>query len=310
MSRQPTLKQLKYLCALSEHGHFGHAARACHVTQSTLSAGILELEDVLGAPLVERGNRQVLLTLLGEEVVARGAKVLLDVEDIIACCRAAAEPFTGALRLGVIPTVAPFVLPELLKQLRSAHPAFRLYIREDLSEQLAEGLHRGELDLLLLALPYPVQGVETLGLFEDDFLLAAPPGHPLLAQAPLHTRDLRGAELLLLEDGHCLREHALEACKLRDSEISIPYQATSLNTVVQMVANGIGVTLLPRLAQRANVLAGTGVELAEFAEQGVGRRIGLMWRRNTPRAGEFRLLGDMISRCCTAPGEPRDADGL
>lgn len=298
MSRQPTLKQLRYLCALAEHGHFGQAARACHVTQSTLSAGILELEDVLGAPLVERGNRQVLLTLLGEEVVGRSAQVLLAVEDITACCRAAAEPFSGALRLGVIPTIAPFVLPDLLKQLREQHPEFKLFIREDLSEQLSEGLHRGELDLLLLALPYPVQGVETCTLFEDDFLLAAPPGHPLLARQPLQTRDLLGTELLLLEDGHCLREHALEACKLRDSEVSIPYQATSLNTVVQMVANGIGVTLLPRMALRANVLAGTAVELAEFSERGVGRSIGLMWRRNTPRAAEFRLLGDLIVQTC------------
>ncbi|MFN2328448.1 MAG: hydrogen peroxide-inducible genes activator [Chromatocurvus sp.] len=294
MSRQPTLKQLRYLISLAEHGHFGHAARACHVSQSTLSAGILELEDVLGAPLVERNNRRVILTLLGEEVVQRGKNVMLSVEDIVACCRAAAEPFNGAMRIGVIPTIAPFILPGLLKRLRDEHPDFRLFIREDLSENLTEALSRGELDVLLLALPYPVQGVDEFPLFEDEFLLACPEGHPLASLKRLTTKDLKGADLLLLEDGHCLREHALEACKLRDSDVSVPYQATSLNTIVQMVANGIGVTLLPKMALDANVLLGTRVQVSRFSEKGITRTVGLMWRRNTPRQPEFRQLGAFI----------------
>jgi len=295
MSRQPTLKQLRYLCAVAEHGHFGHAARACHVSQSTLSAGIAELEDTLGAPLVERSNRQVLLTILGEEVVARSNNVLLAVEDIVASCRVAAEPFTGAMRLGVIPTIAPFILPALLRELREAYPDFRLFIREDLSGHLIEALGRGELDVLLLALPFPGHGVEERVLFADEFLLACPATHPLASLGALRTGDLRGADLLLLEDGHCLRGHALEACKLRDSEVSIPYQATSLNTVVQMVANGIGVTLLPRMALDANLLAGTDVAVRPFDEAGVERQIGLLWRRKSPRQAEFRLLGDFIA---------------
>jgi LysR family hydrogen peroxide-inducible transcriptional activator len=294
MSRQPTLKQLRYLIALAEHGHFGHAARSCHVSQSTLSAGILELEDVLGAPLVERNNRRVILTLLGDEVVQRGKGVMLAVEDIVACCRAASEPFNGAMRIGVIPTIAPFILPALLKRLREEHPDFRLFIREDLSENLVDALNRGELDVLLLALPYPVHGVDELPLFEDEFLLACPAGHALTQEKTLRTSDLRGADLLLLEDGHCLREHALEACKLRDSDVSVPYQATSLNTIVQMVANGIGVTLLPKMALDANVLSGTDVVVLPFSESGISRTVGLMWRRNTPRQVEFRQLGAFI----------------
>lgn len=295
MSRQPTLKQLRYLCAVAEHGHFGHAARACHVSQSTLSAGIAELEDTLGAPLVERSNRQVLLTVLGEDVVARAGNVLLAVEDIVASCRAAAEPFAGAMRLGVIPTIAPFILPALLRELRETYPEFRLFIREDLSEHLVEALGRGELDVLLLALPFPAQGVEERPLFADEFLLACPASHPLAAARPLHTAALRGADLLLLEDGHCLREHALEACKLRDADVSIPYQATSLNTIVQMVANGIGVTLLPRMALEANLLASTDIVVRAFDEPRVERQIGLLWRRKSPRQAEFRLLGDFIA---------------
>lgn len=297
MSRVPTLKQLKYLCAVAEHGHFGHAARACHVSQSTLSAGVLELEDVLGASLVERNNRQVILTTLGEDVVARSQDILLQVEDLMALCDAAAEPFAGKMRLGVIPTIAPFMLPRLLKKLRQEHPQFQLFIREDLSGHLVDALHHGELDVLLLALPFPADGVDTMPLFDDDFVLASPPGHPLSGCGQVRTAQLKGEGLLLLEDGHCLREHALDACKLRDADVSIPYQATSLNTIVQMVANGIGITLLPRMALEANLLSGTDVTVSEFGEKNISRSIGLMWRRKTPRQAEFRLLGEFIRNC-------------
>jgi LysR family hydrogen peroxide-inducible transcriptional activator len=297
MSRQPTLKQLKYLCAVAEHGHFGRAAKACHVSQSTLSAGIIELEEVLGTSLVERNNRQVLLSGLGQEVVARSQEILLQAEDLVALCDASAEPFTGKLRLGVIPTIAPFVLPRLLKSLRSKYPDFQLFIREDLSGHLVDALYRGEVDLILLALPFPAENVDTMALYEDDFVLASPASNVFSASAEVKTSQLKGEELLLLEDGHCLRDHALEACKLRDADISIPYQATSLNTIVQMVANGIGVTLLPRMALDAHILSGTDVSVYEFSEKNVSRTIGLMWRNKTPRQHEFRLLGDFISQC-------------
>lgn len=295
MTRQPTLKQLKYLCAVAEHGHFGNAAKACHVSQSTLSAGILELEEALGASLVERNNRQVILTGLGSDVVQRAQSLLLEVEDLMALCEASSAPFSGKMRLGVIPTIAPYILPSLLKRLRKEHPDFQLYIREDLSGHLVDSLQHGELDVLLLALPYPTEKVETMHLFDDEFVFACPRSHQLAEEGDLSTSDLKSQELLLLEDGHCLRDHALEACKLKEAEIDIPYQATSLNTIVQMVANGIGVTLLPQMALDARILTGTEVYTRSFKEQNVSRSIGLMWRKKTPRRAEFTLLGKFIT---------------
>jgi len=294
VERQPTVKQHKYRSALVEHGHFGHAAQASHVSQSTLSAGIAELEDALGAALVERNNRQVILTTLGREVVERSRAILLDVEDLVGLCAAAGEPFKGKLRLGVIPTIAPFILPSLLKQLRRKHPDFQLFIREDLSGHLVDALQHGDLDVLLLALPFPAEKVETMHLFDDEFLFACPKGHDLDRYDDIGTEDLRQQDLLLLEDGHCLRDHALEACRLNDSGLSIPYQATSLNTIVQMVANGIGVTLLPQMAMNAKILSGTDVRTHHFKEANVSRQIGLMWRNKTPRREEFTLLGEFI----------------
>jgi len=294
MSRLPTLKQLRYLCAVVEHGHFGKAARACHVSQSTLSAGILELEELLDVSLLERNNRNLVLTSLGEEIVARARELLLEAEDMVALCQASTEPFSGSLRIGVIPTIAPFMLPGLLKSLREAHPVFRPFIREDQSQALIDALHRGELDILLLALPYPADAVDTLDLFEDRFYQATPRGHPLAASTDLDGEALRGQDLLLLEDGHCLRDHALEACRLRDSEISVPYQATSLTTIVQMVASGIGLTLLPAMAVEAGAVPRNEVDVTPFADTAIGRRIGLMWRKKTPRQSEFRLLADFI----------------
>lgn len=294
MSRHPTIKQLRYLCTVVEHGHFGRAARACHVSQSTLSAGILELEEVLGASLLERNNRTLVLTGLGEQVVARARNLLLDVEDLVALCQASAEPLSGRLRLGVIPTIAPFLLPGLLKALRVDHPSFTPFIREDLTEHLIESLHRGELDLLLLALPVTAEGVDTMRLFDDPFFLASPADHPLSRCAKLDVGQLQGQELLLLEDGHCLREHALEACKLRGRDYKVPYQATSLTTIVQMVAGGIGITLLPGMAASSEIQLASEIVVTPFNDASISREIGLMWRRKTPRQTEFRMLGQYI----------------
>jgi len=293
--RQPTLKQLRYLCAVAEHQHFGQSAIACHVSQSTLSAGIGELEDALGVSLVERNNRRVFLTLLGEEVVERARDLLVDVEDMVSLCAGAGAPFQGRMRMGVIPTVAPYLLPGLLSQIRARHPAFKLFIREDLSQPLVDSLLAGELDVLLLALPFPAEQVETMSLFEDDFLLACPDSHPLATRATLKSADLRGESLLLLEEGHCLRDHALEACKLRDTQVSVPYQATSLATIVQMVANDIGVTLLPGMAVKAGIIGDAALTVRAFDQTNVTRKIGLMWRKKTPRRVEFRQLGELIA---------------
>ena len=297
MSRQPTLKQLKYLCALAQHHHFGNAAKACHVSQSTLSASIVELEDVLSASLVERNNRSVLLTSLGLEVVERARAILTDVDDVVALCEASKEPFQGKIRLGVIPTIAPFVLPKMLYALRREHPECKMFVREDLSQSLIDALQVGELDILLLALPFPADQVDTLTLFDDPFYLAARPDSQLISNQSLNTRDLQGTEMLLLEEGHCLREHALEACKLKAQDVNVPYQATSLTTIVQMVANGIGTTLLPKMATDAGIADRTGLVLRAFDEPDVGRKIGLMWRKKTPRKHEFNLLGAFLKSC-------------
>lgn len=297
MSRQPTLKQLRYLCALAQHQHFGNAAKSCHVSQSTLSASIVELEEVLSISLVERNNRSVLLTSVGSEVVERAKGVLTDVDDIVSLCEASREPFQGTIRLGVIPTIAPFILPSMLNSLRAQYPLCKLFVREDLSKSLVDALQVGELDVLLLALPFPADQTDTLNLFEDPFYLAAMPDSRLVKSGKLRTRDLQGAEMLLLEEGHCLRDHALEACKLREKDVTIPYQATSLTTIVQMVANGIGATLLPKMATDAGIADGTNLVLRPFDEPDVGRQIGLMWRKKTPRKHEFGLLGAFIKQC-------------
>ena len=216
---------------------------------------------------------------------------------MVALCEASREPFQGTIRLGVIPTIAPFVLPSMLKALRSAHPACKLFVREDLSQALVNALQVGELDVLLLALPFPAEHTDTLTLFEDPFYLATLPNSRLALSQKLKTKDLQGAEMLLLEEGHCLRDHALEACKLREKDVTVPYQATSLTTIVQMVANGIGTTLLPKMATDAGIAEGTDLVLRPFDEPDVGRQIGLMWRKKTPRKHEFNLLGNFISSC-------------
>ena len=295
MSRQPTLKQLRYLLAVADAGHFGQAAKACFVSQSTLSAGISELEDLLGVVLIERTSRSVLLTDVGAEVVRRARATLLEIEDLMAVCDASQKPFTGRMRLGVIPTVAPFLLPPLMKKVRETYPDFQLLIREDLSGHLVDALHKGELDLLLLALPFEAENVDSAVLFEDRFWFACSEQHALHSRESLLPDDLRGQDLLLLEDGHCLRDHVLEACNLALDDVSLPFQATSLNTIVQMVASGIGVTLLPQMSVNGSLLSGVDVSLKPFAAESISRDIGLMWRKKSPRVVEYRALGELVS---------------
>ena len=303
MAHPPTLKQLKYLCAVAEQLHFGRAARACYVSQSSLSAAIAELEAHLGVVLLERNSKRVLLTEVGAAVVARSHQILNAVDDLAALCEQSAPPLSGRMRMGVIPTIAPFLLPRLLNRLRMEHPQFQLFIREDLSHHLVDALHQGDLDLLLLAIPFAAEGVQSMHLFYDEFVLAYPAGHPLGKARSLHTRNLAGQDLLLLEEGHCLRGHALAACHLSSASLSVPYQATSLNTLVQMVANGIGITLLPGMALETPILAGTDVQTRRFDDADVQRSIGLMWRRQAARADEFRLLGEFIQQHGVPPCE-------
>jgi LysR family hydrogen peroxide-inducible transcriptional activator len=294
MKPLPTLRQLRYLSALAEHRHFGRAAEACLVTQSTLSAGLQELELILGATLVERTKRWVMLTPLGTEVERRGARLLREAEDMVEMVQAAAEPLSGSLRLGIIPTIAPYLLPRLLPPLRLAFPNLKLYLREDLSARLLESLSSGQIDAALLALPYDAEGVELATIADDPFLLACAPDHPLATKAQLCHDDLAGAELLLLEDGHCLREHALAACHLPSARSGESVRGTSLHTLVQMAASGLGVTLLPRLAVDAGAAEGTGLVVRPLGEDAPARTLALMWRKSSPRGVEFRQLTAFI----------------
>ncbi len=300
MKPLPTLRQLSYLVALADHLHFGRAAESCLVTQSTLSAGLQELENLLGVTLVERTRRRVMLTPLGAGIVERARALLRDAEDLVDTARAAAEPLSGPLRLGVIPTIGPYLLPRVLPALRRAHPRLQLYLREDQTARLLERLGNGDLDVVLLALPYPAEDVETEEVARDSFVLACPPGHPLATREAVSAADLAGADLLLLEEGHCLREHALAACRLPTVQRGQGLQATSLHTLVQMVAGGLGVTLLPRIAVEAEVTRGTDLVLRPLAEgAGADRGIGLAWRRSSPRRGEYgqfaRELRELLS---------------
>jgi LysR family hydrogen peroxide-inducible transcriptional activator len=290
----PTLRQLRHLVALEEHGHFGRAADACFVTQSTLSASIKELEALLGVALVDRSKRRVVFTELGRETVDRARRLIADAEELALAARAAAEPLTGKLRLGVIPTVGPFLLPRVLPRLRRRYPKLQLYLREDLSARLCDMLARGELDCVLIALPYECGDTESEELFDDRFELAVRKDHPLATRKRVGPDDIESQQLLLLAEGHCLREHALSACSLRGRSAGAPFEATSLPTLVQMVDNGLGVTLLPELALQAGVTRGTSLVTLPLGPRAQSRQIGLAWRRGTRRRDEFTLLADEL----------------
>jgi|TARA_B100000959_G_scaffold287225_1_gene370254 LysR family hydrogen peroxide-inducible transcriptional activator len=290
----PSIKQLRYICAVAEHKHFSKAAQACHVTQSTLSAAIQDLESQLGVIIFERTKKSVLITPLGERLLHQARLVLGGVQDFTSLARSHDEALAGEIRLGVIPTIGPFLLPRLLAELRNSYPQLKLYLKEDLSAQLAQQLQQGQLDLIILAFPYALPGMETLSLLRDEFLLCLPPGHPLEKSKQVRQQQLRGESLLLLEEGHCLRDHALEACKLESADRDLVYQGTSLHTLVQMVANGLGVTLLPAISIEADVLGDTHLQLKHFSNENVSREIGLAWRKSDPRRGEYLLLADFI----------------
>ena len=293
----PSLRQLEHLVLLADHGHFGHAAKIAHVTQSTLSASIKELENILQASLVDRTKRRVVLTPLGLEIVERARRILNEGKDLVEAARAGSEPLSGALRMGVIPTVGPFLLPEILPQLRRAYPALRLYLVEDLTARLVEELRAGRLDIVLLALPHEdCRNLETRVLFEDPFKVALAQGHSLATGNSVDMERVGSEGLLLLKEGHCLREHALAACRLADRRQVEPVEATSLHTLVQMVDNGLGITLLPQLAIEGGILKGTTIRVLPTAAHPPSREIGLVWRRGTGRQREFELLGNVLTQ--------------
>lgn len=293
-SSLPTLRQLQFLTAVQAEGSFVAAAEAVGVTQPTLSAGIKELEAALGAILVERGRSGAVLTAAGAEAAERAARTLRDVEDLVRAVQAAGRPFSGVFRLGAIPTIAPFLLPRVLPLLRKRFPGLRLQLREDLTGRLAEGLRARTLDAAVIALPYSAHGVASVPVAEDEFFLLCPEGHPLAARNDLEPGHLKDEEVLLLEDGHCLREHALSVCRSEPGRRAADVGATSLATLVQMVAGGMGVTLLPKIAAEGGAAAGAHVEMRPFAEPIVGRSIGVAWREGGQREEEARLLASLL----------------
>jgi LysR family hydrogen peroxide-inducible transcriptional activator len=294
MKHLPSPRHLRYLCALEEHLHFGRAAEACAVTQSTLSAGLRDLEALLGASLVERTKRRVVFTPLGHAVAAQARRVLREAEDLVDLARGAGEPLGGDLRLGLIPTVAPYLLPRALPLLRAAHPRLRLYLREDQSSDLITGLDAGRLDALVLALPYPLGEHESMILARDELVLVCPSAHPLATRDAVGPADLADAQLLLLEDGHCLREHAIRACGQAGRGGRETFQGTSLRSLVPMVSNGLGVTLVPAMALDSEVNGEPGLVTRPLGPPGGAREVALVWRDGSPRADEFRLLGQTL----------------
>jgi LysR family transcriptional regulator, hydrogen peroxide-inducible genes activator len=281
--------------SLRRHEHFGKAAEACFVTQSTLSAALRELEALLGITLVERTRRLVRFTALGEKVADKAVRVLREAEELTELASAEGQPLHGELRMGVIPTIAPFLLPTMLPRLRDEWPDLKLYLREETSSAACEALHRGQLDCVLLALPFNCGEVDSALLFDDPLYVAFPPG-----EAP-GGRSITAAaidedRLLLLEDGHCLKDHALSACNRPEIRAHASMMGTSLHTLVQMVENGLGLTFVPGMAIESGILETTRVDARRLESDHGFRRIALIWRRSSPRESEFQLLAATLRR--------------
>ncbi len=287
----PTLRQIQYMTALADLRHFGKAAEVCAVTQSTLSAAILELEAILGVSLFERNKRSVIPTPSGVEAIRRGRELLRHAEELVDAVTAT-EGLSGRLRVGVIPTIGPYLLPRVLPIVQERFPTVSIYLYEDQTARLIDELERGNFDFLILALPYPTGGFVVEELFEDPFVLACPPTHPLAQKDTISPAELENEHLLLMEEGHCLREHALSVCKRASQTGDI--QGTGLYTLVQMAAGGLGVTLLPKMAVRAGVLNGTSLIVRAMGAGTPARSIGMVWRKSAPRAAYFSLFSSLL----------------
>ena len=290
----PTVKQLRYFVALVEHKHFGRAAAECFVSQSAFSIAIQELEAQLGANLVDRTNRRVTITATGKEVAVLAKLVLQDLTALVELARGQSRPLHGPLQFGIIPTIAPFLLPRVLPALRKSYPELKLFLHEDMTERLYEQLMEGTLDVILLALPYDLAGVETLELFSDRFLLAARAGTTLVDPKHYRFNQLHAGSVLLLREGHCLREHAIDACRIRNTGKLNRVSASSLLTLIEMVDADLGVTFLPEMAVGSAMLQSTNVKTYPLSDKSY-RTIALGWRSGSSRAEEFRALGNFIA---------------
>ncbi len=290
----PSTKQLRYFVALAETGHFGRAAEASFVSQSAFSNAIREFESLLDAQLVDRTNRNVTITALGQQIAVQARLCLQDIQALVEMAGGQQQPLTGELRLGVIPTIAPFMLPKALPKLRKAYPDLKLYLIEDQTQRVVERMMDGELDVLLLALPWSMRGVDELPLFKDRFCLAYREGTERVDPDRYRFSRLDADSILLLEDGHCLRDHALAACKIRNNQKIRSFAASSLLTLVEMIDADLGVSFLPEMATGSALLKNTRVRLQPL-EASSYRTIGLAWRKGSRRVEEFELLGQFLS---------------
>jgi LysR family hydrogen peroxide-inducible transcriptional activator len=289
------LKDLKYLVALADTGHFGRAAERTFVSQPTLSAQLKKLEDYLGVKLVERQPKNVKLTEVGKQVVVRARRMLDEGDEIIALARNNTDPLAGKLKVGLIPTIGPYLLPRVMQKLRKTLPHLGLMLYEHQTEPLLKRLRDGEIDVGILALPVAQDGLESRVLYEEAFTLAVPNQHPLAAKTPVKIQDLKGQTLLLLEDGHCLRDQALEVCSRIDVKEAEDFRATSLETLRQMVVAGLGVTLLPETAVESPFGSQRGLCIRHFAKPAPSRTVGAVWRKTNTRGAAISAVCDVLA---------------
>jgi LysR family hydrogen peroxide-inducible transcriptional activator len=290
------LKDLRYLVAVADTRHFGRAAAKCFVSQPTLSAQLRKLEEYLGVQLIERRPRRVTLTEIGQEVALRARTMLESGDAIVTLAQTRRDPLSGTLRLALLPTIGPYLLPQVALKLRKALPRLELMLYEYRTEPMLERLHNGELDVGVLALPVHDEALVSRELYAEPFVLALPETHRLSARAQVRTEDLDGETLLLLEDGHCLRDQALEVCSHSSVHEKQDFRATSIETLRQMVAAGVGVTLLPELASRGAYGAARGMTTRPFARPVPNRRIGAVWRKSSARTKAIEAVCDQIAR--------------
>lgn len=289
------LKDLRYLVAIADTGHFGQAAARCFVSQPTLSAQLKKLEDYLGVALVERQPRRALLTPAGEQIVARARRIIEASEEVVEIAKAHRDPLAGKLRVAFLPTIGPYLLPLVAPKLRKALPRLELLLYEYQTVPMLEKLRAGELDMGVLALPIVDDMLATRALYDEPFVVAAPADHPLAQKRQIKPNDLRDVTLLLLEDGHCLRDQALEVCSHVPVREKQDFRATSIETLRQMVAAGAGVTLLPELATRGGYAAPKGLALRPFARPVPIRRVGAVWRKSSPRHVAIDAVAKLIA---------------
>jgi len=289
------LQQLRYLVAVADQRHFGHAADACFVSQPTLSMQLKKLEGELGVDLIERNPRNVLLTPTGEQVVERARRILADVDGIVDAARDLSDPMGGTVRIGIFPTLGPYLLPHVMPSVRDQFPKLEVLLVEEKTEELLRQLEAGQLDAAVLALPVHHSDLHEEPLFDEEFVLAVPADHPLAATSgPAPTSVLADERLLLLEEGHCLRDQALDVCRLAGAAERNNFRATSLETLRQMVAAGVGITLLPRLAVSPPVPASDAIRLRQLTDPVPSRRIAILWRNTNPRGELLRQVADVF----------------